>query len=48
MPAFTLLLPIAIGLARRRTGTVVAVGAAVAVFSAWFGAYSITSWGYAI
>ncbi|MCP2258040.1 Dolichyl-phosphate-mannose-protein mannosyltransferase [Streptoalloteichus tenebrarius] len=48
VPAFTLLLPIAIGLARRRTGTVVAVGAAVAVFSAWFGAYSITSWGYAI
>ncbi|SHE71089.1 hypothetical protein [Streptoalloteichus hindustanus] len=48
VPAFTLMLPIAIGLARRRTSTVVAVCTAVAVFSAWFGAYSITSWGYAI
>jgi len=48
LPAFTLLLPAAIGLARRRPGTAVSVLVGVALFSAWFGAYSITSWGYAI
>lgn len=48
LPAFTLLVPVALALARRRTGTVVAVLVGVAVFSAWFGAYAITAWRYAI
>jgi hypothetical protein len=48
LPAFTLLVPIALALARRRTGTAVAVLAGVSVFSAWFGAYAITAWPYAI
>ncbi|CRK61013.1 integral membrane protein [Alloactinosynnema sp. L-07] len=48
VPAFTLLIPIAIGLAKRRTSTVLLTLAGAAVASAWFGAYSITSWGYAI
>jgi hypothetical protein len=48
LPAFTLLVPIALALARRRTGTVVAVLVGVSVFSAWFGAYAITAWQYAI
>ncbi|MCP2097001.1 MULTISPECIES: hypothetical protein [Actinosynnema] len=48
LPAFALLLPIALSLAKRRTGTVVSVLAGVAVFGAWFGAYSITAWQYAI
>ncbi|WP_377854404.1 hypothetical protein [Allokutzneria oryzae] len=48
LPAFVLLVPIAVGLAKRRTGTVVGVLVAVASLSAWFGAYAITSWAYAI
>nr|WP_238598839.1 hypothetical protein [Saccharothrix sp. ALI-22-I] len=48
LPAFTLLVPVALALARRRTSTVVAVLVGVAVFSAWFGAYAITAWQYAI
>lgn len=48
LPAFTLLLPVALALARRRTGTAVAVLAGASVFSAWFGAYAITAWQYAI
>ncbi|WP_447005202.1 hypothetical protein ACRAKI_01220 [Saccharothrix isguenensis] len=48
VPAFTLLLPVALALARRRTGTVVAVLVGVSVFSAWFGAYAITAWQFAI
>lgn len=48
LPAFTLLLPPAIGLARRRPGTTVSVLAGVAVASAWFGAYALTGWSYAI
>ncbi|GGM77621.1 membrane protein [Longimycelium tulufanense] len=48
VPAFTLLLPAAIGLAKRRPATAVTVLVGVAVASAWFGAYSVTSWGYAI
>jgi hypothetical protein len=46
-PAFPLLIPVAVGLARRRTGTVVAVVAA-ALASAWFGGYALTIWRYAI
>lgn len=48
LPAFTLLVPCAVGLARRRPGTVVAVLAGVVVASAWFGAYALTGWPYAI
>jgi hypothetical protein len=47
-PAFPLLLPVALGLARRRTGTAVAVVVAVALASAWFGGYALTIWRYAI
>ena len=48
MPAFPLLLPVALGLARRRTGTAVAVVVAAALVSAWFGGYTLTIWRYAI
>ncbi|MFB9597820.1 hypothetical protein ACFFSW_19095 [Saccharothrix longispora] len=48
LPAFTLLVPVALALARRRTSTVAAVLVGLAVFSAWFGAYAITAWQYAI
>jgi hypothetical protein len=48
VPAFTLLLPVAIGLARRRTGTAVAVVVAAALGSAWFGGYALTIWHYGI
>ena len=48
VPAFPLLLPVALGLARRRTGTAVAVVVAVALASAWFGGYTLTIWRYAI
>lgn len=48
LPAFTLLIPIAIGLARRRTATFVVTLCGLAVASSWFGAYALTSWGYAI
>ena len=49
MPAFPLLLlPVALGLTRRRTGTAVAVVVAVVLASAWFGGYTLTIWRYAI
>lgn len=48
VPAFPLLLPIAVGLARRRTGTAVAVVVATALASAWFGGYALTIWHYGI
>lgn len=48
LPAFTLLLPCAIGLAERKPGTAVSVLVAVTVASAWFGAYALTGWAYAI
>jgi hypothetical protein len=48
VPAFTLLVPVAIGLARRRTGTAVAVVVAAATASAWFGGYALTIWHYGI
>lgn len=48
LPAFTLLLPVALGLARRRPGTALAVAAGVTVASAWFGGYALTAWPYAI
>jgi hypothetical protein len=48
LPAFTLLVPVALALARRRTSTVAAVLVGLSVFSAWFGAYAITAWQFAI
>jgi hypothetical protein len=48
VPAFVLLLPVASGLARRRPGTAVAVAAAAALASAWFGGYALTIWRYGI
>ena len=48
VPAFTLLIPVAIGLARRRNGTVLAVLVASALVSGWIGAYALTAWKYAI
>ncbi|MFT7835526.1 hypothetical protein Q5530_05185 [Saccharothrix sp. BKS2] len=48
LPAFTLLVPVALALARRRTSTVVVVLVGLSVFGAWFGAYAITAWRYAI
>ena len=48
LPAVPLLIPVAVGLARRRTGTAVAVVVAVTLASAWFGGYTLTIWRYAI
>jgi hypothetical protein len=48
VPAFTLLIPVAIGLAKRRTSTVLVVLGGLIVGSSWLGAYAITTWGYAI
>jgi Gpi18-like mannosyltransferase len=48
LPAFTLLVPLALALAKRRPRTMIAALAAIAVASAWFGAYALTGWPYAI
>jgi hypothetical protein len=48
VPAFVLLLPVALGLARRRPGTAAAVLAAAALGSAWFGGYALTIWDFGI
>ncbi len=48
LPAFTLLLPAAVALSRRRPGTVAAVLGGVVVTGSWFGAYALTAWPYAI
>lgn len=48
IPAFTLLVPVALALAKRRPTTMVVTLAAVAVAGSWFGAYSLTAWQYAI
>ena len=48
VPAFPLLIPVAVGLARRRPATAVAVVVAAALASAWFGGYALTIWRYAI
>jgi hypothetical protein len=48
VPAFVLLVPIAVGLARRKTGTAVAVLVALALGSAWFGGHALTVWRYGI
>lgn len=48
LPAFVLLVPLAIGLARRRPSSALAVLTAVVAASSCFGAYSLTLWPYAI
>jgi len=48
VPAFTLLIPVAVGLARRRPATAVLVLAAAAVVSGWFGSHALIVWEYAI
>lgn len=48
LPAFVLLVPVAIGLAKRRPSTAVAVMVAVTFASAWFGGYALTIWHYGI
>lgn len=48
VPAVVLLLPIALGLAQRRSGTAVAACAAWVLAGSWLSAYSLTAWKYAI
>lgn len=48
LPAFTLLVPLALVLARRRMSTVLTVLGVAVLFSAWFGAYALAVWQYAI
>lgn len=48
LPAFVLLLPVAIGLAKRRPSTAVAVVVAATLASAWFGGYALTIWRFGI
>ncbi|MEV6909219.1 hypothetical protein [Amycolatopsis sp. NPDC051071] len=48
LPAFPVLVPIAIGLAKRRTVTAVVAAAAWVVLGAWFSAHALTAWQYAI
>ena len=48
VPAVTLLIPVAAGLARRKPGTVSTVLVLAALASGWLGAYALTDWHYAI
>jgi hypothetical protein len=48
LPAFTLLVPVAVALARRRPSSTLAMLVGVALASAWFGGYALTGWHYAI
>ncbi|ONF62312.1 hypothetical protein AVR91_0238780 [Amycolatopsis keratiniphila subsp. keratiniphila] len=48
LPAFVLLLPIAVGLAKRRPSTAVAVAGAFVLFGCWYSAYSLTAWKHGI
>lgn len=48
LPAFPLLIPVAIGLSRRRTTTAVTTAVLLVFFGSWFGAYSLTAWQFAI
>lgn len=48
LPAVTLLIPVALALAQRGRATRYGVLAAAILASAWFGAYSLTGWNYAI
>ncbi|MFC7342358.1 hypothetical protein [Saccharopolyspora griseoalba] len=48
LPAFPLLIPVAIGLAKRRRPTAVTTAVLLVFFGSWLGAYSLTAWQYAI
>lgn len=48
LPAFVLLVPIAVALAQRRTSTLVLSLCGLVVVTSWFGAYAVTVWSYAI
>jgi len=48
LPAFVLLVPVALGLARRRPSTTVGVLVAVSLVSGWFGGHALTVWPYGI
>ncbi|GAB2595148.1 glycosyltransferase family 39 protein [Streptomyces capparidis] len=48
VPALLALVPVAVALARTRTRTAVLVGAALALFGTWYGAYMITAWRFAV
>ena len=48
LPAFVLLVPVAIGLAKRRTSTQVIVVIIMATFSSWFGAHMLTVYPHAM
>jgi len=48
LPAFVLTLPIAIGMAKRRNSTQLAVAVGVVLVSGWFGAYTLTNYAFAI
>ncbi|WP_410657662.1 hypothetical protein [Amycolatopsis sp. lyj-112] len=48
LPAFPVLIPIAIGLSKRRTATAVVAATVWVVLGAWFSAHSLTAWRYAI
>lgn len=48
LPAFVLLLPIALGLAKRKPGTTMLILGVIALVSGWFGAHALVIWKYAI
>jgi hypothetical protein len=48
LPAFTLLISVAVGLSKRQRSTAALTIGGAALASAWFGAYALTSWRYAI
>jgi hypothetical protein len=48
LPGFTLLLPVALGLANHKPRTIVAYVAAWVLVGAWFSAHSLTGWQYSI
>jgi len=48
LPAFVLLVPVAIELARRRPVTVLLTLTGLTAVGAWFGSYALTLWPYAI
>lgn len=48
LPAFALLFPLATGLAKQRADTRTCIVVLVGCFGAWFGAYTLTAWQYAI
>ncbi|MGY3553318.1 hypothetical protein ACVWY6_001511 [Williamsia sp. R60] len=48
LPAFVLLIPIAIGLAKRRGSTQMLVSLAIVAFSSWFGAHMLTVYPHAM